>query len=138
MFRVTPFTSYSTLLRPKTVHLGKDSLKVFEVIPVEKGKNSTSTITYGRIKSLNRFTFMEIIKAKSKEEDYKKTLFGDSGEYYFFKYDTMPKLYILKSDGRIYTEQNNDIAKYEAFRLLRMLVKFGYVEGYKRRTFRRE
>lgn len=124
------FTNTNLLLK-KVVFSG-NSLNVSIVTPCEKGQFRTSTIYYGRIRrDLNIYTFKEVLKAKFTNY-LEKIKYFDNEEYIFYQYDNQPKLFILKSEGKIYSDENNNMAQLEAFRLLRALVKFGIVQGYHR------
>lgn len=57
---------------------------------------------------------------------------ADLGDCFAYQYKDKPKVFIKKADGRLYSEFNNRDSQYQAYCLLRMLVKFGYVEGYNR------
>ena len=61
-----------------------------------------------------------------------KIKISDQGIYFTYQYDALPMLFILKEDGKIYAKENNNMAQFEAFRLLRALVKFSLVKNYRR------
>jgi hypothetical protein len=120
-------------LRSRSVVFRGETLNLSRIVPCEKGKSRTNYIMFERIKSdLNIYTFKEILQAKFKKEWTEEIKLADHGKFFTYQYLDFPVLFILKDDGKIYSEHNNNMAKFEAFRLMRALVKFGAVQGYER------
>ena len=124
-----PFSLSTSIL---VVRLG-DSLvdtRIFELIPCEDGKKTTNFISYTRVKEdLNIKTLNQILKARLPNMKWKTEELDD---FLTYQYDDKPKIYISKENGRIYCPENNRFSQWQAFILIRMLVRFGQVEGYVR------
>jgi len=108
--------------------------RMFELIPCEDGKKTTNFISYTRVKEdLNIKTLNEILKAKLPM----KWKTEDINGYLTYQYDDKPKVYISKENGRLYCPENNRFSQWQAFKLLRVLVKFGQIIGYMRHQKRK-
>jgi len=56
----------------------------------------------------------------------------EENNYLTFQYPSKPKIYISKESGRVYSEVANRDSRYQAYVILRVLAKYGYVEEFKR------
>ena len=101
-----------------------------EVIPCFRTPNQIDLVEYVRIRGfLNIKTFKEIIKNHILYPTWKVE---ETPEFFIYQFEDREKIYISKRDGRLYSEVNNEHAQYQAFWIIRLLAKYGYVEGYKR------
>jgi hypothetical protein len=105
--------------------------RLVEILPCIKSEKTLDYLDYKQIRLnfLNMKTLRQILKNHLMTPDW--SVFEDAN-YFAYQYEDKPKIYISKKDGRIYSEVNNNVSQFQAFFLLRMLVKYGYVEGYKR------
>jgi hypothetical protein len=101
-----------------------------EVIPCFRTQNCIDRIEYTRIREfLNIKTLREILKGHVLYPTYKVE---ETPQYFMYQFEDKEPIYISKKDGRLYSEINNEHAQFQAFWLIRLLAKYGYVEGYKR------
>jgi hypothetical protein len=105
------------------------SEQLVEINAVLDGNKKHEKLEYLRVSSqLNIKTLRQILKTHL----LPFYACADLGDYFAYQYKDKTKVFIKKSDGRLYSEGNNRDSQYQAYCLLRMLVKFGYVENYKR------
>jgi len=102
-----------------------------EIVPVRRSRGYDDIIQYDHVKSyLNVKTLREIIKSRI---IYPKWKVEDLEGYFTYQYENKPKVYISKRDWRLYTKDNDEKSRTQAYNICRWLVKFGYIEGYRRR-----
>ena len=101
-----------------------------EVTPCFRTPNQIDMIEYVRIRDfLNIKTFKEIIKNHIFYPSWKVE---ETPEYFIYQFENKERIYISKKTWRIYSEVNNEHSQYQAFWIIRLLAKYGYVEGFKR------
>lgn len=64
--------------------------------------------------------------------------FSEDKDYIVFKYPMKPTIYINKKDGLTYAFINGWEERKQAWHLLRILAKFGYVDDFKRVQHRKQ
>jgi hypothetical protein len=101
---------------------------LLEVEPKIVDFKRTDKIEYSRVYShLNIKTFNQILSDKVV---FCKT--EDLDNYFTYKYKEKPKIYISKSTGRFYAEEDNSETQRQAFILARIMIQYGYLENPKR------
>jgi hypothetical protein len=101
-----------------------------EVVPCFKTPKSCDRIGYKRIlEHLNIKTLRQIIKSHVPYPDWKVE---ETEDYLTYQFEDKEKIYISKENGRVFSEVNNEHSQYQAFWLIRLLAKYGYVEDFKR------
>ena len=108
-------------------YITADSL--FQINPVFDGKHYYERIEYTRVRTehLNLKTLKVIKDTKAK-----RARVGEEDGYFTWHYSGRPKMYISKEDGLVYSKINNWESSLQATIILRVLCKFGYVEGFRR------
>jgi hypothetical protein len=80
-------------------------------------------------------TLRQIIKSHVLYPDWKVE---ETEDYLTYQFEDKEKIYISKKNGRILSEVNNEHSQYQAFWLIRLLAKYGYVEDFKRVQWKKE
>lgn len=77
---------------------------------------------------------IDIRTLRSIERQYfTKGSFSENKDYIVFSYPDRPIIYVRKCSGLLYGLSNSPLEQKQAWHLLRILCKFGYVDGYSRR-----
>jgi len=106
------------------------------ITPSTTGNSYDETIRYSRTKVEN-FN-LKLLNRVFYKENAKSFQAGENASYFMYSYGNKPTVYFSKKDGRIYGEQNSRETRNQARIVLRILNKFGLVEGYKRLQNHRE
>jgi hypothetical protein len=128
----TDSISTTSVSSVKSSVLLDDSLN--DLIRVEARFNDMgfSDVVSGKIKPVDIRTLHSI------ERNYfEPNSFSETEEYIVFKYPFKPTIYVKKKDGLTYAHINTWETRKQAWHLLRILGKFGYVENFKRTQYRK-
>ena len=133
--RVTALLSNTNNSSLKNNVLVDDSLNLEKLIKIEAkftDLNFYDEVT-GTVKPIDIRTLKEIAKVY-----FIITSFSDIEEFIVFNYPTKPTIYINKKDGLLYAFNNGREERKQAWHLLRVLGKFGYVSDFKRVQHRKQ
>jgi hypothetical protein len=137
MNRKDTFSSVYTSLSNDNLRSNcKDSLdlnsKLVKVDAVFSNKKFSDAVS-GKIRTVDIRTLRSIEKIYFKVGSFK-----DQGNYIVFEFPERPNLYISKANGLLYALSNGEDERKQAWHVLRILGKFGYVEEYHRKQKKNE
>jgi hypothetical protein len=131
----TDYLSNTNVSVVKNSVLVGDSLNVDKLLKIEAKLTDLSyyDAVSGTVKPIDIRTLHSI------ERNYfVPKSFSETKEFIIFKYPNRPTIYINKKDGLTYALANGYEERKQAWHLLRILGKFGYVENYTRTQRRKK
>lgn len=102
--------------------------RLIEIEGIRDGKDYEH-ITYRRIRD---FLNIKTLKQIMIKDHLLLVDIHEENQHFTFQYPSKPRMYISKKDGRIYSEIANRDSRYQAYVILRILAKYGYIEEFKR------
>jgi hypothetical protein len=127
--RVTALLSNTNISSVKSAVLVDESLNLENLVKIEAkftDLNFYDSVS-GTVKPIDVRTLREIEKIY-----FVSKSFSETEGFIVFRYPTKPIIYISKKDGLLYAFNNGREERKQAWHLLRILAKFGYVENFKR------
>jgi hypothetical protein len=121
-----------TVRSPVATRLLKGGLKQ-ALIEIHAGK-TWSTVTewvdYNRISAEN--LNVKMLERIFRKENAKSFDVGETTDHFWYEYKDRPRMYISKSNGKIMADKYGKMESYSALMMLRILNKWGLVEGFRR------
>lgn len=133
--RVTASINHNKEISVKNDIFRDESLNIEKLVKIEArftDLNFYDAVT-GTVKLIDIRTLREI-----ELHYFVRNSFSETENYIVFQYPMKPTVYINKKDGLIYALNNGYEERKQAWHLLRILCKFGYVENFTRTQHRKQ